>query len=276
MPGPLEERLIALGWQQSWFDAKHAQDIEDLAHLLLREMTVRHLGSSPEPRAVDFRNAHGNELPAELNSQSQAKVWSDEQHLIALAETIGCNARVREHTQPQHFKTVHEEETATLAPTLDLCHINRNHWIRSTHLSEDQAYYTTNPDGNCLYRAAAQDLHRIVQEERLLLSNTSTASNSTSSSRQSSRANSPSPRRSLMNNNVPVVELQKAILAEAGNFEKALRLLETQDRESNTPCMNGTATSSAPPKLSAEEQDRLLALRLQLEEIKLYNNRCSQ
>lgn len=287
MPGPLEKRLIALSWQQSWFDAKHAQDIEDLAHALLREITVRHLASSPDPRASDFRDAHGDELHSELNSQSQPKTWSDEQHLIALAELIGCNAQVREHTQPQNFKTVHEEETARLAHTLDLCHIGENHWIRSTHRSKDRAYYTTNPDGNCLYRAVAQDLHRMVQEERLALSNTSTASNSTSSSHQSSRANSlsPTPHRASMNNNGPVAELQNAILAKASDFTVELRRLSQQesatleaDYRSSTPCSNGTTLSSAPKVTDISEQERrdyLLALRLQLEEIKLYRKGCA-
>lgn len=271
--------IKALDLDANIFDDCDETTIQHALADKLRAAAVYHLEHSAEEVAAGFRDTN-SDWRDYLNHQAEPQTWGSETEFKALAEYLKFRARVSDETQPtfrpvDHYIPQQAGVDDDKAPIIHLTH-NNNHWHQP-----NQGYHSTSPNHKCLYNGIAQQLFQAVHQERSLLSNTSTASNSTSSSahttRENSRANSPtSPRRSLMNNNVPVAELQKAILAEAGNFEKALRLLETQDRESNMPCMNGTATSSAPPKLSAEEQDRLLALRLQLEEIKLYNNRCSQ
>lgn len=282
MAGLLEERLIALGCQSYWFDEAHAQDIEDLAHTCMRQIAIRQMEADLAKH--DTSDPNYNTLSDDIAAQRKIKVWSDDRHFIALAKALGCKAVMRRDAESigpnETIQNAIELYTATPhAATLDLCHTSGNHWIRSSHVKQNKAYYSTNPDGNCLYRAAAQELHRLVQQERQQLSATSHDTSSRSVSPSPSRDGSPSVNSPRLSSKASV--LQQAILDKANDFKTTLNSLTSQDSKvleedyctCRIPCSKSSFTNAAPKVVDArtqEHRDYLLALRLQLEEIEHY------
>lgn len=315
MPGPLEERLLSLGWKSAWFDASDAQ-IEEFTHGFLRRLAVDYLrGNSVLAKAYQAGFHNATAWQAELTTQAQAGQWADEAHFMALASLIGFHSKA--------YKTVYDGGSSrieplspllnhtctdghgtidTKKPTLHLVN-NGGHWYR-----KDYPPQSTQGAGNCLYNACGQELQRLVKAERQLI-NQSTSDVVNPGIEPSVLMTHPTTTIVPENRHSPstivhdfentgshrlptaaprlardVLDSATALHIEYNRLERQLGTEGQQELNASyatlqvfTPCKTQEAASSnTAGSLTQERRDHLLALRLQLEEIKRYHQSCAQ
>lgn len=170
--GPLENRLLALGWQAEWFNLTE-QQIERLAAPLLRKQRSAHLAHSRDPMATGFREALPETHEKEIAERDKEYVYGEDPDCRALAESVGCHVKIthigrKGPTLIEGFTAeLRDGNKNELAPTIYLTH-HGIHWYQTGKGSR-----SASSDGNCLYNAFARQLLLLVQAERRQLVSTS-------------------------------------------------------------------------------------------------------
>lgn len=175
-----EKGYVAESFEEAYahlFDVvKEKDDLQLILAPFLRALAIKHLREGKTDIIETIRSQYSAflgdieepgdapDLDTYLNEQSEDGVYAQERDILALAEILGVTVlttRVDMQSRP-----IYPPQPIYSAPEEDAAIIHLYHLLDEHFFVEKGNYWSTLPDGNCLYNGFAQIMRQLVLVEQ--------------------------------------------------------------------------------------------------------------